>query len=268
MAEAPALPATVVTRPCRYGLMSFLYTDAWIGRSLSVYGEFSEGECALFRQLVAPGAWAVEAGANVGAHTLALARMAGPGGRVLAFEPQAVLARLLEGNVAAAGIANVRVCAVALGRAEGSGRVPVPDYDAPGNFGGVAVGTDGEGVETPVSSVDTLSLGRCDLLKADVEGMELEVLRGAERTIARTRPTLYLENDRRERSPALLAALRDLDYRVWWHLPPLFNPGNFRRCRQNVFRDVVSANLLCLPAERVSLVSGLREVRSPEEWWC
>ncbi|MCP5156119.1 MAG: FkbM family methyltransferase [Ectothiorhodospiraceae bacterium] len=267
MADPLVLPPTVAVGACRYGQMLYLTNDRYIGRSLHVYGEFSEAECALLRRLIGPGAWAVEAGANVGAHTLGLARAVGVDGRVVAFEPQPLIHRLLEANVVLAATANVEVHGAAVGRAPGTLRVPPLDYSVPGNFGGVSLVADDAGVEVTVCTVDGLRLARCDLLKADVEGMERDVLDGAARTIERHRPVLYLENDRRERSPALVAALLGLGYRIYWHLPPLFNPANFRGRKRNLFPGIVSANLLCLPDDRPPPLADPWPVRAPEEWW-
>ena len=46
----------------------------------------------------------------------------------------------------------------------------------------------------PTVSVDSMELPRLDLMKVDVEGMEMEVLAGARRTIARHHPILVVEN--------------------------------------------------------------------------
>ena len=65
----------------RYGLMLYHPKDAYIGRSFDLYGEFSEGEVGLFRQLLQPGAVVLDIGANIGAHTLYFAAAVGPAGR-------------------------------------------------------------------------------------------------------------------------------------------------------------------------------------------
>ncbi len=72
-------PFTVFNRQkaCRYGQMLYNLNDQYIGRSLDLYGEFSEGEVDLFRQIVKPGQIVVEVGANLGAHTVFLARQVG-----------------------------------------------------------------------------------------------------------------------------------------------------------------------------------------------
>src|SRR5437667_3081653 len=75
-------------RRCRHGVMLYNLNDVYIGTMLDLYGEFSEGEEEVFRQFLRSGMTVVEVGANIGAHTLSIARHVGPQGRVLAFEPQ------------------------------------------------------------------------------------------------------------------------------------------------------------------------------------
>ena len=75
-------------KQCRYGAMLYLVTDQYIGQSLDRYGEFSEGEVELFRQIVQPGATILEIGANLGIHSVFFAKALGPSGTLHAFEPQ------------------------------------------------------------------------------------------------------------------------------------------------------------------------------------
>lgn len=90
--------------------------------------------------------------------------------------------------------------------------------------------------------------------------MEREVLAGAHETIAKCRPVLYVENDREQHSAGLIDDLRQLGYRLWWHRPPLFEPANFKRNAENVFENIVSINMLCLPTERTDVPTDLEEV--------
>ena len=251
-------------RRCRHGAMLSNVRDRYIGGSLDRYGEFSEGEVALFRQVLAPGMTVVEAGANTGAHTMALARLVGPNGRVLALKPQRVVFQMLCANLALNGFEQVEAHWAGLGRAPGRPIVPQPDYRRLGNFGRVELAEDGPGEAVAVVPLDSLELAACHLIKADVDGMEAEVLAGAARTIARHRPVLYLENDRAERSAALLPAVFALGYRVWWHLPPLFNAANFAGARENAYPRIVSGNLFCAPREAAPAVAGAVEVTDPE----
>ena len=244
----------------RHGLMLYNRNDRYIGRSLECYGEFSEGEVTLLRQVLEPGSVMVEAGANIGAHTLPLAACVGARGQVHAFEPQRVVFQMLCANVALAGCANVHCRQQALGAAAGERVVPAIDYHASGNFGGVALADGGAGEKVKVVTVDSLALARCDLIKADVEGMEQQVLAGAAATIEAFHPVLYLENDRQELSHALIHHVHTLGYHMYWHRPALFNPGNCFRNADNVFGNTVSLNMLCVHSSRNSSINGLPRV--------
>ena len=254
-------------RRCRHGWMLYLRSDVYIGRSLDLYGEYSEGEITLFRQLLKPGQTVLEVGANIGAHTVFLARAVGPSGAVHAIEAQRVLHQILCANAALNGLVNVYAHHAAAGRHGGRVVVPRIDYSRPGNFGGVALGAATEGEEVSLVTVDSLALDTCDFIKIDVEGMESEVIGGAERTIRRHRPLLYLENDRAENSTALIQQLFDLDYRLYWHFPPLFNPDNYFQARQNEFGEIISINMLGVPRESPLTMNRFREITDAENSW-
>jgi FkbM family methyltransferase len=260
---AVAPQPAVVEAPFRHGRIRFYRADTIIGRSLAEYGEWSEEEVAICLACLRPGDTVVEAGANVGAHTVPLARHLGSSGRIHSFEPQAGLMDVLRQNVAINGLSNVVLHHAAVGSEQGAIVVPAVDYGRPGNFGGLAIGA-GTGTEVPLVTVDSLGLEQVRLLKADVEGMEGAILEGARETIARCRPVLYLENDRPETAEVLIRMLLTDGYRVWWHTPPLFNPGNVNRNTLNIFPRVVSKNILCIPAEQDAIVIGLPEVRFAE----
>ena len=66
----------------------------------------------------------------------------------------------------------------------------------------------------PISTIDHLELADVHVIKIDAEGMELEVLAGAQQTIARCRPVLLVECLKVDRE-RLLAILKNADYRVY-----------------------------------------------------
>src|SRR5262249_28338799 len=161
-----------------------------------------------------PGMTVVEVGANIGLLTVPFARLVAPGGKVIAFEPQRIVHQILCGNLALNALTNVFAQNSAIGSECGCITVPPIDYAQTGNFGGVSLRGRNEGESIPLLTIDSLSLDRCDFMKIDVEGMELDVLRGAARTLARFRPILYLENDRPENSSWLIRHLLALEYRL------------------------------------------------------
>jgi FkbM family methyltransferase len=82
--------------------------------------------------------------------------------------------------------------------------VPILDYNAESNYGSLNLGTFESGEQVQVIPIDSLNLPRCNFLKIDVEGMEIKVLKGAKDTIQKHKPLLYVENDRKENSSALV----------------------------------------------------------------
>ena len=252
-------------KACRHGQMLYLKKDIYVGRSLELYGEFSEGEVLVFSQLIRPGDVVVEAGANIGAHTVFFAKAVGSQGMVIAYEPLRFIHQMLCANIVLNELTNIYVRHAALGEALEQIAAPVPDYSQITDFGGFSVGTGNEIVL--METIDSLNLQTLRFIKIDVEGMEANVIRGAIQTIQRLRPILYLENDRHEKSATLIESVLSLNYRLWWHLPPLFNPNNFAGNRENVFGNIVSVNLLCIPKEAATNIDGLREVLSPNDRW-
>lgn len=252
---------------CRHGVMLYLTTDQYVGGSLDRYGEFSEAETALFAQIVKPGMTVLDLGANMGAHTIYLGQAVGSAGRVIAFEPQRIIHQILCANVMLNVLPNVFAHQAGVGRAAGSILVPPLNYGAVNNFGGLALGAFTAGEAVPQVTIDSLALDQCHFVKIDVEGMEGDVLEGGRATLARHRPVLYVENDRQEKSADLIALLFELGYRLYWHLPPLFNPANFFGASENVFGNMVSVNMIGVPKSAAIALAGFREVTSPTDQW-
>lgn len=223
--------------------------DAYVGRSLIHYGEYCEGEYSIFTAMTRPGAVIVEVGANLGAHTVRLAKHATLSGRVIAYEPQPAIFQALCGTIALNSLLNVECYPYGLGAASANVILPALDYRQPNNFGGISLlQPAAQGIQVAVQRLDDVfHWGRLDLLKIDVEGMELEVLQGAQQTISKYQPIIYLENDRQDKSPALLQWLVDAGYQLWWHFPPLFNAQNYFHNSENIFGAAVSLNVLAVP---------------------
>jgi FkbM family methyltransferase len=260
-------PPTTVLKECRHGRMLFLKRDIYVGRSLDLYGEYSEAEAEVFTQLLRLGDVVIEVGANIGAHTVHLSKLVGSSGMVLAFEPQRVIFQLLCANIALNELFNVHTYHGAVGRETGCVRVPSISHSSGANFGGVSVSKSGIGEEVQLWKLDAFAMSSLKMLKVDVEGMKIEVLEGASRSIDKYRPILYVENDRKAHSEHLITLINALGYEMWWHLPPLYNPNNFAKNKENVFNGIVSCNLLCFPKEAPPAVTGTRRVSGPTDWW-
>lgn len=247
----------IVVVPTRYGRMMVLANDRYMGAALIRHGEYSESEVALWRQLIPAHAIVADIGANVGAHTVALASLV-PLGEVHAFEPLPFMYRMMVGNVALNGLTNVRHYPIAVGAEAGTITIPPLDYTQDSNYGGMAIEGHAFGNPVPVFRLDDV-LKVCHFLKVDVEGMELAVLKGAERIIRECQPGLYLENNPGPDQDALIRYVQGLGYDVWWHYAPHFNHDNVNGAEalDDHEKTVVSYNILCLPHSPDNQIEGL-----------
>ncbi len=241
--------------------------DVYIGQSIIIYGEHGGLEAAFLKRLVKPGDHVIEVGANIGAHTVGLAKAVGPQGQVHAFEPQRGCFALLQAQIALNQLGNIHAYNAGVGRAAGRLFVPAVNYTETGNFGGVSLlSSRAQGAE----EIEIVPLDQrfadqpCALLKIDVEGMEEDVIRGAANLIRNQRPLLYVENDRPEKSKALVAAILERGYRLWWHIPTLFNPDNYFGVKENAYGGVGSFNMLCAATPH-EMTAGLVEIKSPDD---
>ncbi len=247
----------------RRGWMLVNVNDRYMGQAYLRYGECCEQETEFLLSLLRVPGLVVEAGANMGVHTVPMARALGER-RLLVLEPQRVIFQQLCANLALNGLRNVTALPYAAGSETGAAAMELPDYGRPGNFGAASLEVpDGSRSETVqcVRLDDLVSGEHVGLMKVDVEGAELKVLKGAEKIILRDRPVLYLENDRIDRSRALIEWLRERKYRLWWHRPKLYNPGNLRGAvPANEDAQLCSVNMLCLPRESAMAVEGEQEI--------
>lgn len=172
-------------------------------RALKARWRDQRAELGALLRAVRPGETAVDAGANKGAYLFWLARAVGPGGKVLAYEPQPLLAAYLRGVARAMRWRHVDIRESGLSDQSGMAPLFIPDGEtSPGaSFepkpkvpGGV-----GRAIQCPLETLDNaLASGpRVGAMKIDVEGHELALLRGAKEILDRDHPTLLLECEAR-----------------------------------------------------------------------
>ncbi len=186
-----------------------------VGYMLLNQASYDAGEVATAQQLLAlrrqyhgDGVFAVDCGANIGVFTVEWAKSMTGWGFVLAIEAQERDFYALAGNIAINNCLNARAVHAAVTTGPGVLRIPVPDYLSPATFGSLELRPSatnepiGQAIDyredrmaaVSAISIDSLALGRLDLLKIDVEGMELEVLQGASVTIGRCLPIIVVEH--------------------------------------------------------------------------
>src|ERR1700674_2910593 len=173
--------------------------DNAISRQIVETGAWAAHDVALFRKLVRAGQTVLDIGANVGHHSVVFSKLVGPEGSVLAFEPQQIIFNFLCANLALNGCRNVRPFQVAVG--DGVGFIPMcgADYSKEGNWGALPISKRPEfqvGERVPLTMIDTVIEDwprPVHFMKIDVQTFELFVLRGAEKTIRRDCPTIFVE---------------------------------------------------------------------------
>jgi FkbM family methyltransferase len=191
----------------------------------------------------------------------------GPEGKVAAFEPQRILHQMLCANLALNGLGNVHAFNNALGAKPGVGFMPSLDISSPQNFGASQVSESPQAEEVPVVVLDQLKLPNCQLIKIDVEGMELDAVLGAERIIKTHQPFIYLENSEESRCAELVQTLFDFGYDCYWHLPQFFNSDNAAGFSENVFGKLICINMLCVSRTSGLNIQGLKKLESASESW-
>ena len=158
-----------------------------------------------FRRRYGDGVVAIDCGANIGVHTIEWANTMTGWGSVLAIEAQERIYYALAGNIAINNCFNAVAVHGAVSSESGVLQIPNPNYFVPSSFGSLELRqrNGNEFIGQPIDyentvnvrklMLDEYNLPRVDFIKLDIEGMELEALQGASRTIDASRPIMLIE---------------------------------------------------------------------------
>ncbi|HEY8715558.1 MAG TPA: FkbM family methyltransferase [Candidatus Acidoferrum sp.] len=245
-----------------------------------VHEGFEGQELRFVQRLLRPGMTVLDIGAHHGLYTLLCSKSVGSKGRVIAFEASPRECRRLGKHVRINSCSNVRIEPCAAGSEHGSADFYV--VDGPTDWGNslrepvVAEAT--YKIRVEVRAVDDvlqgLGISRVDFMKIDVEGAELEVLKGAMQLLRGVaRPAILVEVQELRthpwgyRSRAIVHFLASLDYR-WFSLAA---DGSLHVMSTDL--ESYDANLVAFPAERVREFRALVErkhnlfgAESPARW--
>ena len=169
----------------------------------------------MLERLVPPGASAIDVGANIGIHTCVLSKCVGEQGVVYAYEPVMRNVRDLESNLLINQITNVVVRDVGVGAQTGS--VPFHFTEENDFNKGMSRYDPNAKDSIPVVSLDDdlRSVENIALIKVDVEGMEVAVIKGSREVLGKHRPYLVLELNQNDWSISDLAELIPYKHRVF-----------------------------------------------------
>jgi FkbM family methyltransferase len=203
------------------GLLETTFGKRLFLAAYDIYKQSLEARVAqCLRQWITPGSVVVDVGANNGFFTVRFARWVEKQGRVLAIEPEVQNIRLLNRRVQKAGVA-AAVEVIEGVAAEKSGMLRLALN--PINPADHRIGE--EGLPVRAWTVDEIVAARgwptVSLIKIDVQGAEIRVLRGSLETIDRYKPVLFVEIDDRTLGQAGFSAdmlfdeISGLGYRVY-----------------------------------------------------
>lgn len=212
------MPASIV-QSCD-GPMLVPHYDHYVTKSLVLYGAY----CMAQRQFLKPYAKGVvyDCGANVGGHALWMARQSD---WLVAFEPQPFLYDCLCGNFALGGVQNKTLLNCAVSDCDGTVSMPAFHYRTANHYAGLSMDNEiCEGhptVQARKVRMDSLGLPAPDFVMLDVEGWELEALRGMEGLLSQKKPVLCVEYDKPSKREGIVAWLKDHGYEAWLALAPM-----------------------------------------------
>ena len=156
------------------------------------YAKYRSPELSLISNLVKNTQNSIDIGANLGLFTFFMSRASK---HVFAFEPNPYPLENLKGLVDS----NVTVLPIALGNNDGPVEIKIPHHRKGWSSNGASLASkeinDGKIINIQCRKLDSLNIENIGLIKIDVEGFEIEVIRGAKDTILKNKPIMIIENE-------------------------------------------------------------------------
>lgn len=235
----------------RYGELIVPEDNDLIIDSLRCYGEWAQKEINVLSHFINRGDIVIDAGSFIGTHARAFSNFVGPSGKVHAFEPNTLVIPYLTENADRAPLSNIVVHSFALG-ATHEQQVLINENEE--NRGSCRLVNDKfknvEGYQevksAEVKSLDDCGFEKVDFIKADVEGMELSLLKGSEKLIDTSKPIIFLEANSLEGSCDIIKWAQQREYCVYGIITMAYNPENFNRIKENIFNQAKECGLLLI----------------------
>ena len=241
-------PAEVTTT--RQGVTWRLDLKEGVDLSIYLLGGFEIRTIRRYRELLREGDAVFDIGANIGAHTLPLAQIVGPAGKVYSFEPTAYAYAKQQANISLNPQLVSRISAhQKMLMASDVSALPNTVYsswpleaanDLHSDHFGRLMGTEGASCGTLDQFIQDAGVDRVDFIKIDVDGNELAVLRGSRATINRFKPRImvelapYVHSDNPKLFDDLLSELISAGYRFYDMNNGRLLPQNFEELKQAI----------------------------------
>jgi tetratricopeptide (TPR) repeat protein len=225
----------------RVGMLQYWPGESPVGVSLGYYGEWLQPQLDTLGRMVKPGATVLEVGSGIGVAAVYLGKAVGAAGHLMLYESRPVVQRVLRQNLASNGIGCVTIMRNRIGGPPAD-RMEAVLTTLP------MVGTDA-GASSVIETVDDLHLARLDWLKVTDHDTPIDVLRGADSTLWRLRPLLFLAAPNAGVLRGMATVVRACSYRTWKIETALFNPVNFNVRNDDIFCGRTALALLAVPEE-------------------
>lgn len=230
-------------------------TKNYIDACIYYLGDYEPNLKIHFKRLIKENDTVLDIGANIGFHTLYFAELTGVNGKIIAFEPIPINFAALENNISLNNFPQIVSVNKAMGNTNSQMNVHVDKQTQnPGAFSLFEHGVKNTIIEC-VKGDDYLrenNTKKVDFIKLDVEGFELEVLKGLAETIKQSNPIIIFEYDYNYQSKvnddprAILHFLKTFSYNFFI----IDGYGNLKHL--NIADDLKSSEILAIPLNRTS----------------
>ncbi len=262
----------------KHGTFIHFRNDDPIGACLHYYGEWAQQEFDLFENLLTAESNVLDVGANIGTHAVYFSKKCNKG-NVVAIEPQIYIFEMLAANILLNGCYNAVPIHAGASSKPGVAKMvnfnPFVEHKV--NYGEFKINYNTDrGIDTDIIILDKYaSLNRFNLIKLDVEGLEVDVLEGARKILKEHKPFLYIEFNNKQGNDQLLNKIYELDYVPYWHIYTKHNPNNHNKQQTNIWepdhyiidKDNLDlryeGNAFCVPKDS-ALPDGLRRIELGE----
>jgi len=226
-----------------------LIKEDLISVNIELQGYWENHLALIYQQLIKEGDIVIDAGANIGGHTLNFAYSVGDKGKVIAFEPQPFIFNILTTNILINNLTS-RVTQHKLALSDKTKtqqfnsiefREPYSEEKGHGwhldrnpisvNYGGREIGDTFDGEEVMTTTIDNLKLKKLNFIKVDIQGAELNALKGGIKTIKKHRPIIFIENYAHKNLPNLTKEIQVVKLlKSWGYIGYRLLQGNEDDC--------------------------------------
>jgi len=199
----------------KYGHFCLIEKDL-ISNFINTHGFWEIHLYELYTHMINQTDIVLDAGANIGFNPIQFAKLANEG-KVIAFEPQPLIYNVLTVNILYNGATDVvEQHKLGLSNKVKNQKMTLLSKQFFSkdciNYGGRGIADEGE-EEVKTTTIDNLNLNTLDFIKMDIQGSELDAIKGGINTITKNKPIIFLENSKsKESGVETLKILKDIEY--------------------------------------------------------